>query len=149
MAAVKKPVSDLERRIAAVNATRSHFGGRPFEWGKTDCAKVASFHLRQMGHHKPLGIEKAGTYRTALKAKRALTKAGFVSLGDALDGAGLLRIPPAAALPGDLIITPGTDDWEALTIVAGNMAILGFHEDVEGLQVIRLTAPSLGQGWRA
>ncbi|MES3154338.1 DUF6950 family protein [Sphingomonas faeni] len=141
-------MSELARRTAAVEATRAHFAGKPFAWGKVDCAKIGAFHLRQMGRHDALGLSRAGTYRSALSARRALARAGHESLSAALDSIGLVRIPPAAALPGDIVLTPGTDDWEALGIIAGNDAVLSFHEDADGLDYARVFDWSAAEAWR-
>lgn len=140
-------MTEIERRVAAVTKTRAHFAGRPFAWGKVDCAKVAAWHLRQMGH-RSIGIAKAGSYQTALSAKRALNRWGVSSLADALDKAGLPRIAPAAALIGDIVRLPGTEAFDALGIVAGNSALLAFHEDSDTIEVIRsLVVPDVA--WRA
>lgn len=140
-------MTEIERRVAAVEATRAHFAGRPFQWGKVDCAKVVAWHLRKMGHPS-IGIAKAGTYRTALSAKRAMKRWGVGSLSEALDKAGLAQIAPAAALPGDIVRLPGTDTFDALAIVAGNGAVLAFHEDSDTMEVVRLIAqPEVA--WRA
>ena len=143
-------MTEMERRVAAVRLTMSHFAGKPFAWGRTDCAKVAAWHLRQMGH-RVSGMGKAGTYKTPLGARRALSRLGHETLTDALGAIGLLEIAPAAALPGDIVVTPGTDGFEALTIVAGNGAVLGFHEDALelGLQAIRIGNANSGRAWRA
>ncbi|SOB88295.1 hypothetical protein SAMN06297144_3446 [Sphingomonas guangdongensis] len=142
-------MADIQRRIDAVNATREHFEGRPFSWGTTDCAKVAVFHLRQLGKVPPFGLAKAGPYKTALGAKRALKRAGHASLAAALDSVGLPRIAPAYSLPGDLVINPGADGWEALAVYAGNGAILTFHEHAECLAMVRVADPNNMQVWRA
>ncbi len=142
---------DLERRARAVRATLAHWEGRPFSYGTVDCVKVGAWHLRQMGHHQGLGLERAGTYRTAVGARRALTRAGFTSIADALNAAGFAPIAPASALPGDIVIANGTDDWESVGVVIGNGAIAGFHHDdmAKGVQVIRLNEAADYAVWRA
>lgn len=129
---------ELLRRKAAVEATRDKFAGRPFAWGTVDCAKVALWHVRNLGHSARVGLSRAGTYKSPLGARKALQRAGHASLAAAIDAAGLQRIPPAAALMGDVVIYPGGDDWEAVTIVAGHRAYLGFDAmDLgAGLQVM-------------
>lgn len=139
-------MTEIERRVAAVEATRARFTGRPFEWGTVDCAKAVAFHLRRLGHR--IGISKAGTYRSAISARRALTRWGVKSLAEALDLTGLPRIAPAAALPGDIVQLPGADALAALGIVVGNGVVLAFHEDSDVLEAIRLgVIPQLA--WRA
>jgi hypothetical protein len=139
-------MTEIERRVVAVNATRARFAGRAFAWGTVDCAKVVAWHLRKMGHR--IGISKAGSYSTALSAKRALARWGVETLTEALDKAMLDRIPPAAALAGDVVQLPGTDAFDALAVVAGNGAVLGFHEDSDTLEVVRLDVVPLA-AWRA
>lgn len=133
-------MTEIERRVAAIAATRARFEGRAFAWGRVDCAKVAAFHLRQMGHRRSLGLARAGSYSSALGARRALRRAGHDSLERALERAGAVPIAAAAALPADMLITPGTDGIDALAIMLGNMAVLGFHEDAmaRGVTIIRI-----------
>lgn len=138
----------LQERVDAVDATLRRFRGQPFEWGAVDCAKLGAFHLRQMGYHENLKLHKAGTYKTALGAKRALQRAGWGSLSEALDGLGFERIPPAAALPGDVLLLPGTDGFDALGVAAGNGAVVSFHEDAPGVEVLRIAEWSAAQAWR-
>jgi hypothetical protein len=138
----------MQDRVDAVAATMARFKGRPFRWGSVDCAKLGAFHLRRMGHHQGLGLAKAGTYRSALGARRAIERAGHASIAAALDGIGLPRIPPAAALPGDVMLSDGTEGLEALAIYAGNGAALGFHEDAAGAEVIRIADWSDMKAWR-
>lgn len=142
---------DLERRAQAVRATLSHWQGKPFAYGAVDCVKVGAWHLRQMGHHLTLGLAKAGTYRSAKGAKRALTRAGHDSVAAALLTAGLEQIPLAMALPGDLVLAEGSHGLESVGILIGNGAIAGFHEDAPdaGLQVIRLNSFAPVEAWRA
>lgn len=140
----------LHRRVTAATATLEHFKGRPFEWGKVDCVKVAAWHLRHLGH-RVSGLGKAGTYRTALSARRALARAGFASVEEALQSMGLTSIAPAAALPGDLFVSAGSEGMDAVGVVAGNGAVLGFHEDdlASGLQAIRIDDITAVRAWRA
>lgn len=120
----------MVRRVAAAQATLDRFKDRPFAFGSDDCARMAVFHLRQLGF-KPR-IAKAGSYSTLLGARRALARAGFATLADAVDAQGLLRIPPAAAAVGDLLMVPGVDDLGALAVALGNGRVLMWHEDAIG-----------------
>lgn len=143
-------MTEMERRVAAVTATWQHFAGRPFAFGRVDCVKLAAWHLRQMGH-RVSGIGRAGTYRSALSARRALSRAGFASLADAVTAIGLGEISPASSLPGDIMLTPGGEGLEALTIVAGNGMVIGFHDDAlaAGVQRIRIATPDVVRVFRA
>ncbi len=134
-------MTEIERRVAAVKATMARFSGKAFAWGRVDCAKLVAFHLRQMGHHESLGLAKAGSYRSALSARRALERAGHASLGAALESVGMVPIPPAAALPGDIIELPGEAAFEALTICVGNGRVFGFHQDAVGPVVLQPVSP--------
>ncbi|MBM3929014.1 MAG: hypothetical protein FJ335_11245 [Sphingomonadales bacterium] len=143
-------MTEIERRVAAVMATWDHFRGRPFAFGRVDCVKLCAWHLRQMGR-RVTGIGRAGSYRTALSARRALVRAGFASLAEAVTAAGLIEIAPAAALPGDIMLTPSVDGMEALTIVAGNGMVIGFHDDAlaAGIQRVRIVDVLAVRAFRA
>ena len=130
-------VSEVERRVAAVQATMARFANVAFVWGRIDCAKMVAFHLRQMGHHQGVGMHKAGSYRSALGARRALARAGYGSLSDALDVLGFARLAPAAALPGDIALLPGEDGFDAMCVVVGNGRVFGYHEDAVGAVVLQ------------
>ena len=100
--------------------------------------RLAAFVLRRLGHRPQLG--KAGTYRSELGAVRALKRAGYVNLADALDDLGLPRIAPAEALPCDIIMLPGEGSFGgALNIVVGNGRVLGYHQDLPGADVLQPT----------
>ncbi|AYJ87675.1 hypothetical protein D3Y57_19270 [Sphingomonas paeninsulae] len=135
----------LERRKIATEATMARFVGKEFRWGSADCAKLAAFHLRQLG--VKVGIAKAGKWTTALGAKAALKRMGVKSLSELADKH-LAEIAPAAALPGDIMIMPGDNDFEGLAIVLGNGAVLGWHEEAEGCAVLRITYEQT-RAWRA
>lgn len=138
---------DMNRRATAVRAVQQRYANRSFRWGSVDCVKVGAWHLRQMGYSLP-ALGKAGSYRSALSARRALKRAGFEGLGDALDAQGLMRIAPAEALLGDVLLLPGTEQWPSLGIVAGPHLVLGFHEMADGLTVMRID-PTAAEAWRA
>lgn len=135
----------LRLRQTALAATVAHFESRPFDYGKTDCVRMAAYHLRQMGHRPQLA--KAGSYSSLIGAVRALKRTGFASLPDALDGIGLPRIPAAAALVGDLLALPGDGDLHALQVVAGNGRVFGFHEDSDTACFIQPTL-DVASAWR-
>lgn len=124
---------ELIRRMNAVEATDRHLAGRSWAWGKADCASMAAFHLKQLKWKLP----SFKSYRTEKGARAALTALGAQTLADVIDGMGLRRITPAQALMGDLFFMPGTGPMGTLTIALGNGAMKGFHEDHEGLVVMR------------
>lgn len=127
----------LEVRTAAAQATLSRFLDQPFQWGKNDCGRLVAFHLRKLGY--PVKLAKAGTYASALGARRALQRLGFSSLHEAVDSYGLARIPPAAAIIGDIIALPSDDGVGALGVALGNGRVLAYHQDAEGAVVIQPT----------
>lgn len=129
-------MTEMLRRQRAAQATVDRFRAAPFVYGKNDCARLAAFALRQMGH-KP-GLAKAGSYSNALGAARALKRLGHDDLASALDALGLLRIPPIAALPGDLIMVPGEGPFGgAIAVAVGNGRVLGYHEDLDGADILQ------------
>lgn len=127
---------EMIRRQQAAQAAVDRFKGQPWQLGKADCVRLAAFVLRKMGHRPQLG--KAGTYTTGAGALRALKRAGFETLSEALDALGLERIPPAAARVADIIMIPGEQLFDgALTIAVGNGRVLGFHEDSGAAEVLQ------------
>ena len=79
----------MERRVAAAQATLDAYKGKPFRWGRCDCARIAASHLRRMGHQ--VRLPAAGSYGSARAAVKALRERGYETLGEALDGMGLGR----------------------------------------------------------
>ncbi|MFC3079519.1 DUF6950 family protein [Phenylobacterium terrae] len=90
----------IKRRNAAQAVFDKYFN-TPFELGTHDCVHLAAYDLVQLGHDDPL--ISIGPYETVRGARKALKKAGWSSLEDYLDARGFQRIPPAAALPGDIV----------------------------------------------
>jgi hypothetical protein len=133
------------RRVAAAQATLDRFRDAPFAFGEADCARLVGFHLRQLGYRP--GLSRGGSYRTALGARAALRRAGFASLGAWLDDVGLVRIAPAEALVGDILQGESGDEFAALGVALGNLAMVGFHEDAAGATVLR--SVRLSGAWRA
>lgn len=141
-------MTELELRALATRATVAHYQGRAFEWGRVDCARMVAWHLRKL-RGLSMGLSKAGSYSSALGARRALERLGYASLPDVLDAKGFERIAPAMALTGDIFMVAGTDDWPALVIATGNDTALGFHEDSEVATVLRLSFAQVSGAWRA
>lgn len=130
---------ELERRRLATLATLDRYRDRPFQWGSVDCAKVAAFHLKQFGIK--VCISKAGSYRSALGARRAIERMGHASLPALLDSLGLTRIPYSRLRLGDIITAAGHAGIDAIGIYAGNGHIYGFHEGhlEQGLLTVDVT----------
>ncbi|MCG7350015.1 DUF6950 family protein [Sphingomonas sp. ACRSK] len=129
-------MSELLRRQHAAQAAVDRFKGQPLAYGKNDCVRLAAFVLRKMGHRPQLA--KAGSYSTALGAARALERSGFADLAAAIDALGLPRIAPAAAWVADLILLPAEGPFGgALSVAVGNGRVLGYHEDVDGADILQ------------
>lgn len=127
------------RRRDATIATIARFQGQPFSWGRFDCARLAAFQARQLGW--AVRIAKAGSYASALGAKRALARLGVSNLSELIDAHAIPRIAPAAALLGDLIEIPADDEepgegFGALTVALGMGRVLGWHPEVDGAAVL-------------
>lgn len=127
-------MSALVRRAAAAQQTLDRFRGKPFALGTHDCARMALFHLRKLG----LRIKgpPAGSYKSAAGARRELNALGFKSLGELLDGH-FERIPPAAAVVGDIIEMPGAEGLSGLAVALGNGRVVAYHEDAVGAEVLQ------------
>lgn len=128
------PVMEARRR--ATQATADRFREKPFTWGKNDCVRMVAFHLRKLGYRPKLA--KAGSYSSALGAKRALARSGHENIGQALDALGLERIAPAMALLGDIVQMPGDSGFDALGISLGGQSLLGYHEDLPGAGSLKI-----------
>jgi hypothetical protein len=126
----------LERRRDATQKTLDRFKGKALKFGKYDCARMASYHLRCLG--RPVKVAKAGTYHSALGATRALKKLGYNNLAEVAD-AHFPRIPPAAALVGDLIELESDSPLGCITVVLGNGRTIGW---IEGQDVAVVLQPT-------
>jgi hypothetical protein len=122
------PLPIMVRRVAIAQAALKKFHGVAFKWGDADCAKLASFVVKEAGHK--VSLARFGNYASERTARRALEAQGFGSMVEAVDGFDVLkRIAPLAALPGDLIAFPGAEGgWDGITVALGNGRVLGFTE---------------------
>lgn len=126
--------ASLIARKAALDLVRAKFDGKPLDWGQYDCAKLALACARALGHK--IRISPFGSYKTPQGATAALARRGFSDLPELIDSLGFERIPPASALPADIIgflpqpdpdaPLPG-DHFTSLTLNAGNGRVFGFH----------------------
>lgn len=109
---------------------------QPLVWGETDCARMVAPVLQRAGY-KP-GLSRAGFYKTEAAALRGMRKAGYQDLAEWLDHIGLMRIPPAAAVAGDIIAFPADPPWTwALALALGNGRILGPHPEEGAFKVLQ------------
>lgn len=140
-------MNPLQLRQAAAQATLARFDGRRLAWGRDDCARLAAFHLKRLGHK--VSLAKAGSYSSLTGAVRAVKRAGYESLAAAVDDHGLARIAPARVLVGDLIGLQADSDegegWVALMVALGNGRALGFLEGRCGVVQPR----DIAIAWRA
>jgi len=105
-------------RVTRTQRTIDEFYGQPFSWGNADCGILAGRHLENLGFTTLLS--KARKYSTELGARRAMKALGCSTMEEFIDAYGFERIPPAMALPGDVIGFPGGDDeapWTALGVM--------------------------------
>lgn len=119
----------LVLRVEAAQAALDKFLGQPFAWGEFDCARLAAFVLRRLGYQPNLARFHYRSEPTARKALKARGLSGLPAALDAIDG--LVRIPPAATLPGDIIAFPGVGGWDGLAVVLGNGRVLAFASAAE------------------
>lgn len=121
----------LELRVAAASATFDRFNGQPFVLGKTDCARLVAFHLKQIGF-KP-SLLKGGSYSTPVGARRALMKLGVSSLSEIMDKHFPRWDAPAEARTGDICCVRGDGDMgDAMQVVLHRNQVLGFMDGVCG-----------------
>jgi hypothetical protein len=115
-----RPVPIMVWRVEAVEATIARFAGKPLVYGTHDCIRMGSFCLRKLGVKTPL--LKAGSYSSELGAARAMKRMGYDTVEDAV---GLPRIPPAAAVAGDILALPG-EGGSSICVAVGNGRALAF-----------------------
>lgn len=129
-------MNELQRRVAATQATQARFEGKPFDWSKqATCIHLLRFHAAQMGHDLPI----VPRFRSALGAMKALRKEGVETLPELMDKY-FPRIPAAQMRTGDVAAFPGAGDgFDALMIYGQLRAVIGWHEDADACQIARLT----------
>ena len=72
---------------------------------------------------------------------------GYETVADIFDGLGLMRIPPAAMLVGDLAILPGEDGFDAVVVCVGGK-LMGWHGAADKLVMIGEAVGSITAAWR-
>jgi hypothetical protein len=114
------------RRQAATQACMDRFAGKPVDWVFRHCGKLAAHAMHKMGRKAVLLTNCRAT--TAAGAVKYIRTAGFKDLVDLMDATGLARIPPAAALPGDIVALasePNDGFGCSLTVALDNGRVLG------------------------
>jgi hypothetical protein len=128
-------MNELQRRVAATQATQKRFVGKPFDWRKpATCIHLMSFHAAQMGHKLPV----VPRFRSALGARKALKKYGVDTLSELMDKY-FPRIPASHMLTGDVAVFPGDGGFDSIMIYGQLRAFIGWHEDDAGCQIMRVT----------
>lgn len=136
----------LPLRIAAAESTIKRFGGQAFAWGEIDCLRLVAHGLRELGHAPPM--RDAGMYRSHLAARRSLRRMGHATLEAWVDTWDLVRIPPASALPADVLAFPSEDEHlVGLALQLSNGRIFGFHASADEACVIAPAVAPLA-AWR-
>lgn len=128
-------MTPFQRKVAAAQATLDRFKDVPLRMGRNDCARMVAYHLRKLGHR--VKLPPSGSYASVRSARREMTRLGHDTLEQALDSFGFERIPPAAAVAGDVLMLPGASDLGALTIAMGNGRVAGWHVDATGAVVLQ------------
>jgi hypothetical protein len=130
-------MTPYQRKVAAAQATLDRFKDVPLRLGRNDCARMVAYHLRKLGHQ--VKLPASGSYASARSARREMSKLGYETLEQALDSFGFERIPPAAAVVGDVLMLPATE-LGSLTVAMGNGRVSGYHEDAKGAVVMQPVA---------
>lgn len=143
-----KKIPEMARRIRAIENVRARYEGQPYIIGRSDCATLVRTLLVAMGHKK---LPKPKPYKTALGAKRELTRLGFESLEAMMDTL-LPRIAPAMMRVGDIALVEADPDDaagdETLVVSLGNK-FWGWHPDQMDLAVLMIEPVNLKAAWRA
>jgi hypothetical protein len=139
--------SPLLARRDAAQAAVDAFLGQAFAWGQVDCVRLAASVLNH--HGLPCDLNRAGTWDSPLKARRALKRLGYSGLGEAVDGQGLARIPFAFHLVGDLVGLPSSEGWDlSLGVCLGNGRVLAFSPHDHQAGVLQPDAEDILACWR-
>jgi hypothetical protein len=121
-------MSTMIKRAAATQACMDRFAFKPVEPGVRDCGKLAAHDLHHMGRSAKLLNGWRG--KSLESAVRYIRRSGFRDLVDLMDGSGLSRIAPAAALPADIIAMPTHEQNGfgcSLAVALDNNRVLGLN----------------------
>lgn len=121
---------DLNQRVDVVNAVSEKYYGKEFALGSNDCVHMIAHGLREYGLKSSL--HRFGSYSTPAGARRALKRAGYDSLIEAVRDQGFFELDGAAmAWPGDIIAMKAEDDdGVALAWMASNGRAFGFWNGI-------------------
>lgn len=109
-----------------IEAVAAKYNGRPMALGSDDCVHMVAFGLKELG--LKISLLKYGSYETEAGARRALKKAGFTNLTEAVSAQGFVKLDaPALAWPGDIIAMKSEDGGDvALAFMASGGRAFGF-----------------------
>lgn len=131
-----EPRHHLIRKRDAAQATLDAWRDKPFRWGSRDCARMVASHLRRCGYR--VKLPHSGAYASLNSARKAVAAAGYRDLPDALDALELERIPPAAAMAGDIIQWPSEHEGlAALGVHLGDELMVAYHPHTPGATILR------------
>lgn len=121
-------MNPLELRAKATSATFDKFNGQPLVLGKTDCARMVAFHLKQLGYK--FSLLKGGHYSTVIGARMALKKLGVESLSEIMDQHFPRLESAAEALTGDVTCVEGVELGESMQVVIHRQNVIGLKDGV-------------------
>ena len=96
----------IEAWSSALNATIAAWRGRTFAWGTDDCVHLAGDCVLAVTGLDPL-TDLRGTYTSERGAWRALKRAGYATLAEAVDRRVGNACAPGFAHRGDLVLFDG------------------------------------------
>lgn len=134
-------------RMLVAQSTLDAFRDQPFVWGQTDCLTLASHSARLLGYR--LATATGGSYSSQIGATKALKRAGYKTLGEGLEDAGLTPIAYAYALPGDIVALPSLVKMDALGVVVAPRLILAFDAATDLCRLARPEASDILATWAA
>lgn len=124
----------------------ARFADKPYDpEGGRDCWRLFLHDMHLLG--VSTGGARRVTYKTELGGIKAARKAGFADLIEIVDSLGLVRIPPLAALPGDVVALPSGHPLGALSIAVGQGRLLAYLDGHDGAVVVQPKA--FVCAWRA
>jgi len=128
-------MTPMERRQRAAQGCIDRFAGKPYDpAAHRDCAYMVRHALHLLGRR--VGQGKLPTYASDLAGMKALRMMGHANLIEAVDAFGLVRIPPLAALPADIVALPSDHPMGALSLAVGNGRLLAYLDGEHGAVVI-------------
>lgn len=135
-------------RQRAAEACLQRFNGQRLDYKRYDCVRLARFLFNQMGH-STVTILKGRRWGTRAGAEAAMRASGLSCLSQGVDALGFARIPPAAAIIGDLVAIPvpqGDAFGCSLMVCVGNGRVLGL--DGRGTFRVLRTHGMFTAAWR-